>query len=84
MIPNNKRIGIGKESIYCTDEEFKKLGMTISDINLNVYLKELNYFIKPKEDKGLQSYTDDKIEKVIDSRLEQYKQMSEKLNGQTH
>lgn len=46
VIPNNKGIGIGDKTTYCSYEEFKKLGMKLSDIDMSPFWKELKYFIK--------------------------------------
>ncbi len=47
LIPNNRSIGIGKGKKFCTVDEFKKLKLTINDIDLEGVWKELDYFIKP-------------------------------------
>ena len=44
LIPNKRHIGVGKGVTYCSDKEFKETGMSIADIDLEYYRKELAYF----------------------------------------
>jgi hypothetical protein len=45
LIPNYQ-IGVGKEKKYCTVEEFRKHGLSVSDIDLSNVWRELDYFIE--------------------------------------
>jgi len=53
LIPNTKGLGIGKGKHFCTMEEFKEKGLTIDDIDLSNFWKELDYFIKPVVTKNI-------------------------------
>jgi hypothetical protein len=46
VIPNNKGVGVGDKTTYCSYEEFKEKRMGISDIDMTPFWKELKYFIK--------------------------------------
>jgi len=53
LIPNLKKIGVGKGKSYCTVEEFKENKLKIEDIDLTNVWKELDYFIKPAVTKNI-------------------------------
>jgi len=53
LIPNIKGLGIGKGKHFCTMEEFKEKGLTIDDIDLDNFWKELEYFLKPPVTKNI-------------------------------
>jgi len=53
LIPINKNIGVGKDKHYLSMEEFNKLNMKISDINLDMIWSELEYFIIGVKQKNL-------------------------------
>ena len=47
LIPNLRKLGVGKGKNYCTLEEFKEKNLNISDIDLSNVWQELVYFTKP-------------------------------------
>lgn len=48
LIPN-KKIGVGKKKLYCSEKEFKDNKLTINDIDLSNVWSELNYFIEEEK-----------------------------------
>jgi hypothetical protein len=56
LIPNKRKIGIGKDKSYCTIEEFKNRNLQITDIDLDNVYKELNYFRKSVVTKNIFSF----------------------------
>lgn len=56
LIPNLRKIGVGKGKSYCTIEEFKDNGLKISDIDLSGVWSELSYFIKPVVHRNIFSF----------------------------
>jgi DNA polymerase elongation subunit (family B) len=46
LIPNIKKVGIGKGKSYCSIDEFKQNKLTISDIDFNTSMKWLEPFTK--------------------------------------
>jgi DNA polymerase elongation subunit (family B) len=46
LIPNKRKIGVGKDKSYCTIEEFNDKKLKINDIDLNKTMKWLEPFIK--------------------------------------
>jgi len=53
LIPNNKGLGIGMGKKFCKLDDFKKMNLTVNDIDLDNIWKELNYFIKPVVTKNI-------------------------------
>jgi DNA polymerase elongation subunit (family B) len=61
IIPNNASIGVGKDKKrYCTMEEFKARGLTISNIDLDNVWKELDYFLVQPKIANLFDYVEEK------------------------
>lgn len=56
LIPNKRKIGVGKGKSYCTVEEFKKNNLRVRDIDLDNVYKELEYFIRKPFTKNLFEY----------------------------
>jgi DNA polymerase elongation subunit (family B) len=46
LIPNRKKIGVGKKKSYCSVEEYQQNKLTIDDIILDNVWAELDYFIE--------------------------------------
>ena len=56
LIPNLKKIGVGKGKSFCTIEEFKANNMNIHDIDYSNVWMELDYFVKPVVTKNIFDY----------------------------
>ena len=56
LIPNLKKIGVGKGKSFCTIEEFNANKMTIHDIDYSNVWMELDYFVKPVVTKNIFDY----------------------------
>jgi len=55
LIGNNK-IGVGCSTKYCTETEFREHNLTVEDINLNKFWKEMNFFLEePHVEKKLRT-----------------------------
>jgi len=47
LIPNTVNLGVGKGCQFCTLEEFTEKGLTIDNIDFDLFWSELDYFIMP-------------------------------------
>jgi DNA polymerase elongation subunit (family B) len=56
LIPNLKKIGVGKGKSYCTLTEFREHKLTIQDIDLENVFNELEYFTKQAVNKNIFAY----------------------------
>lgn len=56
LIPNTRKVGVGKGKSYCTMDEFKQHKLRIEDIDLSNVWKELGYFTKKTVVKNIFDY----------------------------